>query len=89
MYKVTLESGESFACADERILSSALRNRLGFPYECNSGSCGICKFTLLRGEVRDLYPDAPGLSERDRGKGRKLACQCKPVSDLNIKVALS
>lgn len=33
-----------------------------------------------------LWPEAPGLTERDRRKGRQLACQCVPMSDLTIKV---
>lgn len=71
---------------EDTLLRSALRAGLGFPYECNSGGCGCCKFELLDGEVEDLWPDAPGLSPRDIRKGRKLACQCRATSDCTIKV---
>lgn len=87
MPKVQIVSGASFDVgAQDTVVRAALRAGIGFPYECNSGSCGTCKFTLLEGEVEDLQPDSPALSERDRKKGRKLACQCLPLTDLSIKV---
>lgn len=87
MSKVQIISGASFDVNEkDSIVRAALRAGIGFPYECNSGSCGTCKFTLIDGSVEDLYPDSPGLSDRDRRKGRKLACQCMPLTDLNIKV---
>lgn len=71
---------------NDTLLRAALRSGVGFPYECNSGGCGSCKFDLVAGEVNVLWPEAPGLSERDRRKGRQLACQCVPTSDMTIKV---
>ena len=80
---------KAFSCpADDTILSSALRAGVGFPYECNSGGCGSCQFELLEGELTDVWPDAPGLSPRARARGKRLACQCVPVSDCTVKVAL-
>jgi len=70
----------------DSILRAGLGAGLGLPYECNSGGCGSCKFELLDGEVEDLWPEAPGLSPRDRAKGRRLACQCRAVTDLRIKI---
>jgi toluene monooxygenase electron transfer component len=70
----------------DTILRAALRAGLGFPYECNSGGCGSCKFELLDGEVENLWPQAPGLTERDRRKGKLLACQCVAMSDVRIQV---
>ncbi|RLA21334.1 MAG: oxidoreductase [Gammaproteobacteria bacterium] len=72
----------------DTLLRSALRAGLGFPYECNSGGCGSCKFELVEGELEELWPDAPGLSPRDIRKGRKLGCQCIAKSDCTIKVNL-
>ena len=73
---------------NDTILRAALRAGIGFPYECNSGGCGSCKFELLEGEVDDLWPDAPGVSPRDLKKGRKLACQHRALSDCDIKLRL-
>lgn len=80
---------KTFRCNDDdSVLSAALRSELGFPYECNSGGCGTCQFEVLEGEVRDLWPEAPGLSSRARDRGRRLACQCVPLTDCTIKVSL-
>lgn len=70
----------------DTVLRAALRAGIGFPYECHAGGCGSCKFDIVSGEVRVLWTDAPGLSERDRRKGRQLACQCVATTDLCLKV---
>ncbi|GAA3250980.1 2Fe-2S iron-sulfur cluster-binding protein [Pseudonocardia petroleophila] len=76
-----------FACAEgDTLLRAALRAGVGLAYECNSGGCGSCRYDLVEGEMHDRRPDAPGLSPRDRRKGRKLACQSQPRSDCTIKV---
>ena len=81
-------TGEEFSVANDTLLGAALRQGLGFPYECNSGGCGSCMFEVVSGEVKELWPDAPGLSVRARERGRRLACQCEPASDCVIKVRL-
>lgn len=90
MSVITLSgTGVSWPCNDgDTIMRSALRAGLGFPYECNVGSCGNCRFDLLEGEIEELRPDAPGLSERDRGRGRRLGCQARPLSDCAVKLRL-
>lgn len=70
----------------DTVLRAALRAGVGFPYECNSGGCGSCKFELLSGEVEELWPAAPALNDRDRRRNRMLACQSRAKSDLHIKV---
>jgi len=76
-----------FACAEgDTLLRAALRAGVGLGYECNSGSCGSCRYDLLAGEMHDRRPDAPGLSPRDRRKGRRLACQSEPRTDCLVKV---
>ena len=71
----------------DTILRAALRAGLGYSYECNSGGCGGCKFELVSGEIATLWEAAPGLSERDRKRGRHLACQCRAVGSVTIKAA--
>jgi toluene monooxygenase electron transfer component len=71
---------------DDTIMRSALRAGLGFPYECNVGSCGNCRFDLLEGEIEELRGDAPGLSDRDRERGRRLGCQARPLGDCSVKL---
>lgn len=91
MFTVSINNANcSFEQTEEQdsILRAGLRADLGLPYECNSGGCGTCKFQLLDGEVEELWSDAPGLSERDRQKGRLLACQCRPKSDVIINMRI-
>ena len=82
MDQVILQNGH------DTVLRASLRAGVGFPYECNSGGCGSCKFDIVSGAVENLWPDAPGLTERDRCKNKQLACQCVPNGDLFIKVRL-
>lgn len=78
-----------YACAPgDTLLRSGLRAGFGLPYECNAGSCGTCKIDLLSGELADLYPEAPGIKQRDRDRGRRLACQSVPLRDCTINARL-
>ena len=89
---ITLEpTGERFACGPgETILRAGLAAGLAMPYECASGSCGSCKGRLIEGEVEMLWPDAAGLSERDRRKGgRVLCCQALPRGDCTVQVRIT
>ncbi|HJV24536.1 MAG TPA: 2Fe-2S iron-sulfur cluster-binding protein [Aromatoleum sp.] len=84
------KDGGTFAQAPgDSILRAALRAGVGLTYECNSGGCGGCKFELIEGEIETLWPDAPGLSERDKKRGRHLACQCRAVGDIRISASSS
>jgi toluene monooxygenase electron transfer component len=89
MVKIRTESGVSFACAQgDTILRAALRAGHGFPYECNVGSCGNCRFELLDGKVTHQRTDPPAWGERDRKRNRWLGCQALPAGDCTIKVRL-
>ena len=89
MHRIELAPGQGFDCAaDDTLLRAGLRNGLGMPYECNSGSCGTCKVELVSGTVESAWAAAPGLGDRDRAKNRVLACQSRPTSDCAIKVRL-
>ena len=78
-------SGDSFTCGPgETILRAGLAAGFAMPYECASGSCSSCKGRLLEGAVEHIWPDATGLSERDRRKGdRILCCQALPAGRLH------
>ncbi len=84
------KDGSSFVQAGgDSILRAALRAGVGLAYECNSGGCGGCKFELLDGEIEILWPEAPGLSERDKRRGRHLACQCRALGDITIAAPIA
>jgi len=89
-FNVEINEQESeFTCEEgDTFLRAGLRAGLGMPYECNTGGCGSCKIEITEGEFIDVWPDAPGLSPRDIKKGRKLGCQCIPITDCKIKVRL-
>lgn len=77
-----------YGCDDDTVMRAALRAGLGFPYECNVGSCGNCRFELLEGEVAHDREAPPAWTERDRQRNRYLGCQARPRGDCRIKVGL-
>lgn len=86
--KVQIENGSAFevAAGEDSLLRGMLRAGFDFPYECSVGGCGGCRFDLLDGPMATLWEQAPGLSERDRRRGKRLACQSKPAGDCTIRV---
>lgn len=89
-HRITLEGGDGFevSAGEDSLLRGALRAGVGFPYDCSVGGCGTCRFDLVSGEMESLWDGAPGLSERDRRRGKRLACQSRPRSDCTIKVRI-
>jgi toluene monooxygenase electron transfer component len=87
-HTIDIEGGERFVIsADEpSLLRGALRAGVGFPHECSVGGCGGCRFELLEGELASLWEGAPGLSAKDKRRGKHLACQARPLSDCRIRV---
>lgn len=85
---IEIENGPTFqvGASEDSLLRGALRAGVAFPYECSVGGCGACRFELLEGEMDTLWDSAPGLSERDRKRGKRLACQTRPGSDCRIRV---
>ncbi|WP_051145006.1 FAD-binding oxidoreductase [Thiomicrorhabdus sp. Kp2] len=65
------------------IIESALLDGFVFEYSCKNGQCGVCKTTLLEGEVIELQPQL-ALSEEDRLANKILTCCCATVSDILI-----
>lgn len=79
----------SFECGPEdTVLRAAQRAGLGFPYECNVGSCGNCKFELVEGEVQMQWAQAPGWTAKDQQRNRYLGCQARPLDGCTVKVRL-
>lgn len=89
MAKITIPAANlEFDCENDTIARAAVRQGFGFPYECNVGSCGNCRFELLEGEVEHRRANPPGLNERDIARKRFLGCQAQPKGDCVIKVSL-
>jgi toluene monooxygenase electron transfer component len=90
MARITIAGTDiAFDCpADDTIMRAAVRAGVGFPYQCNVGSCGNCRFELVEGEVEHERVDPPAWNDRDRTRNRYMGCQARPLSDCTIKVAL-
>lgn len=90
MPRIRIEGTDiEFDCPDDEVLlRAALRNGLGFPYECNVGGCGNCRFELLEGEVEHEWDSPPAWGERDLKRNRWLGCQARALSDCRIKLRL-
>lgn len=65
------------------ILDSALDAGLVFEYSCRTGQCGVCKTTLLSGEIVELQ-DQIALTEEDKDECKILTCCCAPKRDVLI-----
>ena len=87
-HRITIEGGAQFSvrAEEDTLLRGALRADVGMPHECSVGGCGACRFELVEGEMATLWAQAPGLTERDRKRGKRLACQSRPLGDCTIRV---
>ncbi|NJN40402.1 MAG: 2Fe-2S iron-sulfur cluster binding domain-containing protein [Gammaproteobacteria bacterium] len=69
----------------EMVLDAALREDVKIPFDCRSGGCGMCKATLMQGEVEfGLYQKA-FLTDAERAQGKVLLCACTPRSDIELE----
>jgi toluene monooxygenase electron transfer component len=77
----------TLACEpDEKILFAGLRAGLTLPYDCATGTCGMCKARVRSGTVEVIWPDAPALAKLQRDKGDILMCQSRATSDCVLRV---
>lgn len=73
--------------ANEKVLDSALRQRINLPMDCSDGVCGTCKCRAESGSYDmgdDYIEDA--LTQDEAGNGLVLTCQMVPRSDCVIAV---
>ena len=76
-----------FTCEpDEKILFAGLRAGLTLPYDCATGTCGMCKARVRSGTVEVIWPEAPALAKLQRDKGDILMCQSRATSDCVLRV---
>ncbi len=68
------------------VLECAEDAGIDIPSECRSGICGQCKTRLVSGKVVMETQDA--LTRADRARGLILACQARPVRDVEIDVEI-
>jgi NAD(P)H-flavin reductase/ferredoxin len=69
----------------ETILDAGLREGLPLPFECRNGGCGVCKCTVLYGDVElGAYQDS-ALTEEERAAGKALMCSATPKGDIELE----
>ena len=74
--------------AGETLLDAGLREGLALPYECRNGGCGVCRCSVLHGQVDHGVYQRSVLSDAQRALGQTLLCCATPLSDLEIEVEL-
>jgi len=70
---------------DEPILDAGLRAEINLPFDCRNGGCGLCKCTVLNGEVDPGVYQPSALSPAERAQGKVLMCCATPLSDIEIE----
>ncbi len=81
-----LPSGhEFFVEGNDSLLESALRAGCAPNYGCRDGHCGLCKATVVSGEVKKLRETPYQLSDIEAAEGAVLMCSHTAVSELVLK----
>ena len=77
--------GQSIEVSEaETILDAALMAGIDYPCGCMEGQCGACKTLLLSGRIAPGESRGLGLTENEISQGWFLACQARPLCDLEI-----
>jgi toluene monooxygenase electron transfer component len=77
----------SFAAeGPDSILYAGLASGLTLPYDCATGTCGMCKARVRSGSVEVMWPEAPALAKLQRDKGDILMCQSRATGDCVLRV---
>ena len=88
-YDVLIQNtGERFACSDERTLLQAMEalGRKGIPVGCRNGGCGVCKVQVKKGQYAKRKMSRGVVSAEEEASGCVLACKIFPQSDLEVEV---
>lgn len=69
----------------ETLLDAGLRQDINLPYECRNGGCGMCKCTVLSGNVDPGLYQPNALSAEERAQGKVLLCCATALDDAEIE----
>ena len=73
----------------ETLLDAGLRQGINLPYECRNGGCGVCKCTVLQGQVDPGLYQPSALSAEELSQGKVLLCAASAINDVEIEYAAS
>lgn len=87
-WRMTLHPGRRGvpARAGETLLDAGLRAKIALPFECRSGGCGVCRATVLAGEVDPGDYQKSALSDEARARGEVLLCCACARSDVEVEL---
>lgn len=69
----------------ETLLDAGLRQGVALPFDCRSGGCGVCKATVVGGEVDFGVYQKRVLTDEERAGGKVLLCSATARSDLELE----
>jgi toluene monooxygenase electron transfer component len=88
--KVTVQSKSGITefqtDSDDNLLYAGLKQGIGLPYECATGTCGTCRARIMEGDVSLAWDEAPGLAYVKRAKNEVLLCQAHTHGDCTVRV---
>ena len=87
IYQMTAHPGRQSAPVrpGETLLDAGLRAGIALPFECRSGGCGLCKATMIGGQVEMSGYQPSALSDDERSAGRVLLCCTRALSDVEFE----
>ncbi|KAA9166455.1 2Fe-2S iron-sulfur cluster binding domain-containing protein [Amycolatopsis acidicola] len=83
-HAVTVGGRQVDCAAGQTLLDACLRAGVWMPNSCNQGTCGTCKLQVLSGNVDHGLSPVDTLTCDERAAGLALACQARPVSDVEV-----
>lgn len=84
--KVLPNDMEIFVKRGETLLYSALSQGINWPHKCKVGSCGTCKYQLVKGKINPQLDFSYVLEPNDIKNGYGLACQSILESDIEVNI---
>src|SRR5690606_4259238 len=70
---------------DETLLDAGLRQELPLPFECRNGGCGVCKCTVLAGDIDPGIYQPSALTAEELAQGKVLLCCATARGDAEIE----
>jgi ferredoxin-NADP reductase/fatty acid desaturase len=90
--EIALAGGQQYAltvASNQTVLEVAKAEGVMLPHACGNGTCGSCKLKVERGEVATIADSVPGIMAIEKVAGYTLACQCKPLSSIQLTEKLN